>query len=98
MAAHAQVLEALWARFESQWYHDWLGLQAEKGAGMNMSKRCVELFRASHTGATLPFATVRHASMLRIRGAVHVVSSPLLSFVVSFARCHCCAFITVLEF
>ena len=35
-----QVLEALWARFESQWYHDWLGLQAEKGAGMNMSKRC----------------------------------------------------------
>ena len=38
-----QVLEALWARFESQWYHDWLGLQAEKGAGgaaVNMSKRC----------------------------------------------------------
>ena len=47
-----QVLEALWARFESQWYHDWLGLQAEKGgAAVNMSKRCA-FFCSGHMSAT----------------------------------------------
>ncbi len=51
--ACAQVLEALWARFESQWYHDWLGLQAEKGAGTNLSKRCAELSQMLRAGATV---------------------------------------------
>ena len=42
------VLDALWRRFEVQWYSEWLTLQSSKAQGAAPSKRCVPRLPGLH--------------------------------------------------